>query len=322
VQAVLLKKFSTDLINIKGPQYFVNLLKVNDKWDGIIPYLSKVARYDNGRDQLAKTDLLSYLVRNMDKAVGNEEAYSKLVLRLSTQDRSVTRMLQDSHIDEIVKSINEHRSKKKLDLLASIVICSLCLSPAFQHEIQGIKQPAFTFDYNAKKIMTVLDGDEEESFPYLLPVVDMLRAISKSSKGTHSEFAPQSWQHYTKSIPFFHYLVTGVYVTTAWGLHFSRKLPATLPLHSSLLPFSCLCALSLAGIWSSDFLQKWYSKRKDEILDPGYGKSPDQKHIELSTLRAARIVQRIAFAYFFPHSFLPTFVRVDYQQPHCAWIFE
>ncbi len=79
ISSLLTQELSTELARKKGVSYFVDLFKTYESWEVFpvetitktqsfpIKYLLRLMRYRKWEEDLQQTNLLSYLVRNMDK---------------------------------------------------------------------------------------------------------------------------------------------------------------------------------------------------------------------------------------------------------------
>eukprot|EP01127_Copromyxa_protea_P016800 TRINITY_DN5062_c0_g1_i1.p1 TRINITY_DN5062_c0_g1~~TRINITY_DN5062_c0_g1_i1.p1 ORF type:complete len:346 (+),score=30.06 TRINITY_DN5062_c0_g1_i1:147-1040(+) len=253
----LSEELSTELARKKGVGYFVDLFKTYESWEQFpLNYFLTLLRFQKWADDMAQTNLLSYLVRNMDKAVPVQRHYLKLIFKLANDERNVQRLLEDVDINELMSIVDDYRGIDELEPLASAVLFTLYISPKFRHSVSTLQNPETDFYYSENLLQANINTADH------FLVCSTLNRVLKFAKND-----PELLQMIqTQEVPRYKlssHTIVPTYIMCRWGAHFlaqTRRIPS--------VPFFYASFLSLMAYFGQTYAQAFFKQGHDYILEP------------------------------------------------------
>jgi hypothetical protein len=187
VGKLLKHSMATEIVNLTGPEYFVDVLKAQNNWQvESLEFLNKILLHSKWQEELSNTNLLPYLIRNMAKVeyvapileekdnhnsnivtiptamqYPIEHAYIDLVHQLVLNPQNITSLFKEMKLKEIFSIIEDMPANIRHSVGAAVLL-ELRTSPSFVAEATSAKLISFIDGkYYINKIKTnCLKGPE------------------------------------------------------------------------------------------------------------------------------------------------------------------
>jgi len=183
VGKLLKHSMATEIVNITGPEYFVDMLKAQNNWQvESLEFINKILVHSKWQEELSNTNLLPYLIRNMAKVeyvppiIPNhkensinpipmqypiEHAYIDLVHQLIQNPKNIAALFKEMKLKEIFSIIEDQPASVRHSVGAAVLL-ELRTCPSFVAEASSSKLVSFIDGkYYINKIKTnCLKGPE------------------------------------------------------------------------------------------------------------------------------------------------------------------